>query len=156
MTPDARARSGAGYGPALRDIKYLLPGTPRANAASPSSKQIENGATKARLEDQVLATNWGRFEPAIRRWEETIGRLAPAPTKPDGKDGAHRLSSAFTEWMMGVPKGWITDCGLTRNEELRACGNGVVPQQAELALRILLSDQLEGDNNAFSKRTSRV
>jgi hypothetical protein len=81
---------------------------------------------------------WGKFEPAIRRWEETLGRPAPAPTKPDGKDGAHRLSSAFTEWMMGLPEGWITDCGLTRNEELKACGNGVVPQQAELALRVLL------------------
>jgi hypothetical protein len=54
-------------------------------------------------------TDWGKFEPAIRRWEETLGRPAPAPTKPDGKDGAHRLSSAFTEWMMGVPEGWITD-----------------------------------------------
>ena len=87
---------------------------------------------------EVQGTNWGKFEPAIRRWEETLGRPAPAPTKPDGKDGAHRLSSAFTEWMMGVPEGWITDVGLTRNEELKACGNGVVPQQAELALRVLL------------------
>jgi hypothetical protein len=85
-----------------------------------------------------LETNWGKFEPAIRRWEEVLDRSAPAPTKPDGKDGAHRLSSAFTEWMMGLPEGWITDCGLTRNEELKACGNGVVPQQAELALRVLL------------------
>lgn len=83
-------------------------------------------------------TNWGKFEPAIRRWEEVLGRPAPAPTKPDGKDGAHRLSSAFTEFMMGLEPGWITDVGLTRNEELKACGNGVVPQQAELALRILL------------------
>lgn len=39
---------------------------------------------------------------------------------------------------MGLPEGWITDVGLSRNEELKACGNGVVPQQAELALRILL------------------
>lgn len=67
-----------------------------------------------------------------------MGRPAPAPTKPDGRDGAHRLSSEFTEWMMGLPAGWVTDCGLTRNEELKACGNGVVPQQAELALRFLL------------------
>ena len=85
-----------------------------------------------------LETNWGKFEPAIRRWEETLGRPAPEPTKPDGKDGAHRLSSAFTEWMMGVPEGWITGVGLSRNDELKACGNGVVPQQAELALRVLL------------------
>lgn len=87
---------------------------------------------------EVQETNWGKFEPAIRRWELVLGRPAPSPTKPDGRDGAHRLSSAFTEWMMGVPEGWITDCGLKRNEELKACGNGVVPQQAELALRILL------------------
>jgi hypothetical protein len=85
-----------------------------------------------------LETNWGKFEPAIRRWEQVLGRPAPAPTKPDGKDGAHRLSSAFTEWMMGLPEGWITDVGLSRNEELKACGNGVVPQQAEMALRFLL------------------
>jgi hypothetical protein len=83
-------------------------------------------------------TNWGKFEPAIRRWEQTLGRQAPSPTKPDGKDGNHRLSSAFTEWMMGLPSGWITEVGLSRNDELKACGNGVVPQQAELALRALL------------------
>jgi hypothetical protein len=89
------------------------------------------------LEDDV---NWGKFEPAIRRWEAVIGRPAPAPTLPDGKEGAHRLSPWFTEWMMGLPEGWICDpeIGLTRNEQLKACGNGVVPQQAELALRILL------------------
>ena len=82
--------------------------------------------------------SWGKFEPAIRRWEQTIGRSAPAPTKPDGKDGAHRLSSEFTEWMMGLPAGWVTGQGLSRNDELKMCGNGVVPQQAELALRILV------------------
>jgi len=87
---------------------------------------------------EVSEISWGKFEPAIRRWESIIGRPAPAPTKPDGKDGAHRLSSEFTEWMMGVPAGWITGVGLSRNDELKACGNGVVPQQAELALRMLL------------------
>lgn len=118
-----------------------LMGTPRtssANGATP--KQIDAGAPKARIEDQVLTTNWGKFEPAIRRWEAVLGRPAPAPTKSDGKDGSHRLSSKFTEWMMGLPDGWITDVGLTRVEELKACGNGVVPQQAELALRVLLQD----------------
>lgn len=82
--------------------------------------------------------SWGKFEPAIRRWEQIRGIAAPAPTKGDGKDGSHRLSSRFTEWMMGLEPGWITDVGLSRVEELKACGNGVVPQQAELALRSLL------------------
>lgn len=122
------------------NVEATLLGTPRTSSANgSSSKQVEAGAPKARLEDQVHL-DWGRFETAVRHWEEVLGRPAPAPTKPDGKDGAHRLSSLFTEWMMGVPEGWITDCGLKRNEELKACGNGVVPQQAELALRHLLKD----------------
>jgi hypothetical protein len=100
-----------------------------------TAKEVAAGNPKFRLE---AVTNWGKFEPAIRRWEETLGRPAPEPTEPDGKDGAHRLSARFTEWMMGVPAGWIVDCGLTRNESLKAAGNGVVPQQAELALRVLL------------------
>jgi hypothetical protein len=88
-------------------------------------------------------TDWGKFEPAVRLWEQEIKRQAPSPTKPDGKEGAHRLSSKFTEWMMGLPEGWITDVGLKRNEELKLAGNGVVPQQAELALRLLLNSDEE-------------
>jgi hypothetical protein len=107
------------------------------NTAGPS--QYDRNTKPLNVEAVIASqTNWGKFEPAIRRWEETLGRPAPAPTKADGKDGAHRLSSAFTEWMMGLPEGWITDVGLSRNDELKACGNGVVPQQAELALRVLL------------------
>lgn len=120
------------------NVEAHLLGTPRTSSANgSSSKQVDAGPPKARLEDQVH-TDWGRFEPAICRWEQVLGRPAALPTKPDGKDGAHRLSSKFTEWMMGLPDGWVTDVGLTRNEELKACGNGVVPQQAELALRMLL------------------
>lgn len=86
---------------------------------------------------KTMETSWGKFEPAIREWE-SLTRPAPAPTLPDGKDGGHRLSSKFAEWMMGLPDGWITGHDLKRNDELKMAGNGVVPQQAELALRILL------------------
>ena len=157
-----------------KDLEPLL-GTPRANAAESLSKQVELGAPKSRIEDQVklfptlrasdsyerrnqktmdriardggdmtmttlarTTTDWGKFEPAIRRWESILGRPAPEPTKPDGKDNNHRLSSKFTEWMMGLPDGWITGHDLKRNDELKLAGNGVVPQQAELALRLLL------------------
>lgn len=46
------------------------------------------------------------------------------------------MSARFTEWMMGAPDGWITDpaIGISRNDQLKACGNGVVPQQAYAAL----------------------
>jgi len=131
-------------------------GTPRTSSANaPTSKQMNNGATKARLEDQAVGSvvgniDWGKFEPAIRRWESVLGREAPNPTKPDGKDGSHRLSSRFTEWMMGLPDGWITDVGLSRTDELKACGNGVVVQQAELALSVLLGDEFDPEQDQIS------
>jgi hypothetical protein len=116
----------------------VLLGTPRTSSANGSTpKQVAAGAPKARIEDQVLTTNWGKFQPAITRWESIIGRAAPEPTKPDGKDGNQRLSSKFTEWMMGLPDGWITGHDLKRNDELKLAGNGVVPQQAKLALSLL-------------------
>lgn len=41
---------------------------------------------------------------------------------------------------MGLPAGHVTGVlGLSRNEQLKMLGNGVVPQQAELALRLLLA-----------------
>jgi DNA (cytosine-5)-methyltransferase 1 len=125
-----------------RDPRVLLPTTRVSMANGPTQKEIREGNPKSRIEVEVMLgeTNWGRFEAAIRRWEEVIGRPAPKPTKSDGKDGGNRLSSLFTEWLMGLPEGWITGLGLKRNEELKLAGNGVVPQQAELALRLLLED----------------
>ena len=41
--------------------------------------------------------------------------------------------------MMGLPEGWVTDVpGLSRNAQLTAIGDGVVPAQAAMALRMLL------------------
>ncbi len=82
---------------------------------------------------------WGQYEPAIRRWEHVLGRCAPAPTEL-GRTGNPRLSPRFVEWLMGLPAGHVTDVpGLSRNEQLKALGNGVVPQQAAAALRVLLN-----------------
>jgi len=68
-----------------------LLGTPRTSSAnSPSSKEMNNGAAKARLEDQTVGSvrgniSWGRFEPAVRRWEEITGMPAPEPTSQTAK-----------------------------------------------------------------------
>lgn len=90
---------------------------------------------------------WGPYAPAIARWEAVIGRPAPAPTIAlEGRKGTRRaLNPAFVEWLMGLPEGWVTDCpNVTRAHALHALGNGVVPQQAAHALRILagLPDEL--------------
>jgi DNA (cytosine-5)-methyltransferase 1 len=135
----------AASGNLREDIIELLPTTSARDFKDGQADHERNGKvqtdTVARQifsGGEITSTAWGKFAPAIGRWEQLTGRAAPAPTKPDGKDDAHRLSSEFTEWMMGLPAGWITGVGLSRNEELKACGNGVVPQQAELALRNLL------------------
>lgn len=84
-------------------------------------------------------TEWGQYSPAIARWAFVLGRCAPSPTEP-GARGGQRLSPRFVEWLMGLPDGWVIDVpGLSRNEQLKALGNGVVPQQAAAAYRGLLS-----------------
>lgn len=81
---------------------------------------------------------FGRYEAAVRQHERAFGRLVPAPVAP-GRNGDPRLSPVFTEWMMGLPEGWVTDVpGLSRNAQLKALGNGVVPAAAALALALLL------------------
>jgi DNA (cytosine-5)-methyltransferase 1 len=83
---------------------------------------------------------WGDYEPVIRRWERLLGRSAPWPS-----DALGRLSAVFTEWMMGLPDGWVTCTpGLTRNAMLKALGNGVVPQQAMAAIRLLHQRAING------------
>jgi len=92
--------------------------------------------------------DWGVYERAIRRWEAILGRPAPAPTEP-GRGGRPRLSPRLPEWMMGLPEGWVTDVpGLSRNDMLRALGNGVVPRQAAAAYSLLLVPELLAEGAA--------
>lgn len=44
---------------------------------------------------------------------------------------------------MGLPAGWVTAVDIPRNAQLKALGNGVVPQQAALALSLLTESAAE-------------
>jgi DNA (cytosine-5)-methyltransferase 1 len=127
MVTHPTKRSGVALNQAIELMQGILP------------KEFENWdeVPEALRPTPETAKQWGRFEPAIRQWETILGRPAPEPTKPDGRNGEQRLNPQFTEWLMGLAEGWITDCGLSRAEQLKACGNGVVPQQALLALQLL-------------------
>ncbi|MFJ2566714.1 DNA cytosine methyltransferase [Streptomyces sp. NPDC087568] len=87
-----------------------------------------------------VATNGTDYGPAIRRWEAVLGRPAPEPTEP-GTKGNRRLAPAFVEWMMGADPGWVTgaNLALSRSDQLKILGNGVVIHQAALAYRALLA-----------------
>lgn len=146
-TPQARDwRGGQSNQPNLNDaVLSLLP--------TPQAKNAHGGADYARMNrggsgghdlvtaiayDHVTDTAWGKYGPAIRRWE-ALTRLVPSPTEPNTK-GNPRLNPAFSEWMLGWPAGWVTEVpGISRNDRLRIIGNGVCPQQAAAALTWLLS-----------------
>lgn len=126
----------------------LIP-TPTAQAArhggvSPSARQRwDDGCDVERhnLWTFAAATEaWGEYAPAITRWAMTIGMPPPPPTEP-GRTGNPRLSPSFVSWLMGLLPFWVTGVsGLSRNEQLKLLGNGVVPQQALAAYRDLIGE----------------
>jgi len=153
LLPTPRATDGTKGGPNQRGssgdlmlpsaVIKMLP-TPRASDGPDASS---HGRTWSKTDrslhtivhtEEIAATDFGQYAAAIERWE-AITRPAPSPTEPTGKGGAQRLSPAFVEWLMGLPEGWVTDVGISRNDQLKALGNGVVPQQCAAAVRYLLT-----------------
>jgi len=98
---------------------------------------VPGGSTHPAGTGWQLTVRWGEYEPAIRRWEQILGRPAPPPAEP-GPGGRPLLAPAFSEWLMGLPAGWVCGIpGLSRTVRLRIIGNGVVPRQGAAALRLL-------------------
>ena len=78
---------------------------------------------------------WYKRQPQFKFDElgKEIYNQAVPPALDQGK-----LNPVFVEYMMGLPKGWVTDVKLSRTQQLKILGNGVVPQQAYYALQLLL------------------
>lgn len=150
VTGGHRARSGA------RSNELLLPGvveayasgtllpTPRASDGTkggPNQRGSSGDLMLPSADVQLAAVQpeWGRFEAAVRG-QEARSRPAPSPTEPN-RNGDPRLSPAFAEWLMFWPEGWVTAAaiGLSRTDQLRIIGNGVVPPQAIAAFSYLLN-----------------
>ena len=124
----------------------LLP-TPQATNATASSTGY--GSNLHEVARGMKPGIFGVYGQAIARWEQVLGREAPAPTVPPTREGGRaRLSTKFVEWLMGLPDGHVTgeDLGLTREQQLRLLGNGVVPQQGAAAIyqltRIALKEEV--------------
>lgn len=139
----------------------MLP-TPRATRGGSATEMAyglggeRSNAVRAQGNVEIDDASWGPYAAAIERWEYVSGRRAPDPTEA-GPKGGRRLASRFVEWLMGLPDGWVTGIGvtakvpaafrrdysidepeqarsITRSQELKMLGNGVVPQQAIYAL----------------------
>lgn len=85
---------------------------------------------------QVRMLPYGDYADAVRS-QESVSRPAPWPTIH--LKGKYKVRAEFIEWMMDLPEGWVTnpDIGLSRSAQIKTLGNGVVPMQAEAALRTL-------------------
>ncbi len=86
-----------------------------------------------------LAVDWG----ALRGGGPAVGtgtRTPRAVSHAAGSAWPPVSAPAFVEWLQGLEPGWVTGLGLPRTAELRALGNGVVPQQAAHAVALLLTD----------------
>jgi DNA (cytosine-5)-methyltransferase 1 len=77
--------------------------------------------------------NQGQSQSIFVELVKAIYTQAVPPTLDQGK-----LNPVFVEYMMGLPKGWVTDLGFSRAQQLKMLGNGVVPQQAQYAIHQLL------------------
>lgn len=78
---------------------------------------------------------WGKFGVGVQRWEQVLGRTAPAPASED-ESGRLRILPDFLEWMLGFNEGW-TAVAVDEGERLKMMGNAVCPQQGVLALSSL-------------------
>lgn len=157
LLPTPRATDGTHGGPNQRGssgdlmlpsaVARLLPTPMVGDAASACNSTATRNVTPPTgvhagdtLTDVIRgAQKWGDYAESIARWE-ALTRPAPPPTEINPKNGRHRLSPRFEEWMMGLPDGWITDVpGVTWQEAVRMCGNGVMPQQAAAGITWCLS-----------------
>lgn len=136
--PRIRLRTGwrdTGPGPSASRHDRAEPSGDRP--PDPAQSTIAGSDLRA---DRGLLRRWGRYAPAIARWEHITGRPAPAPAPAVLNEIAgFRPAPAFVEWLMGLNEGWVTnpDLGLTPAQQLVALGNGAAPMQAATAIAAL-------------------
>lgn len=137
--PEKQKQGGHAIG--LDDqCEHLLPTPTALRMDGRKSERFSEGRTT--FYDLVEYEKFGEFKDAIRVQEQAFGMSAPDPTVI-GNTGRALLNPAFVEWMMGLPPGHVTspEIGISRQLQLKALGNGVVPQQAATAIRIMAENQ---------------
>lgn len=142
--------------------------TPRATDGTKGGPNQRGSSGDLMLPSAAHQPNWGQYEPAIRRWEQVNGEVPPpTELTAKGKHRlnagfAEWMMGIPAGWVTGetpaqhkariqarlertnpLPVGmrgslrrW--EPGISRNDQLKAIGNGVVPQQAVAALRDML------------------
>lgn len=109
-TPQATnaTASSTGYGANLHEVARDLLPTPSASDAimglPRTSGRPPEKATK--LATRIEYTDFGMYATAIARWEQVLGRPAPAPTVPPTREGgASAALDSFRRMAHGDPRG---------------------------------------------------
>lgn len=123
---NARSKSRRTIGSLYRSARAII-NWPNRNVDGAGIEVIGDTHDEHQPHDRQVSQLGRRF---------TSRREMHLQTAPDALD-QDKLNDKFVEYMMGLSAGWVTDCGLSRAQTLKMLGNGVVPQQAELALEIL-------------------
>jgi len=111
--------------------------------------------------DQDVSNSNNQHKSHDREMQELGRRFTPRcemhmQEPPDALDQDGKLNALFVEYMMGLPVGWVTDTGLSRAQQLKMLGNGVVPQQAKLALELSTELIHRGFNNEDTPKINAV
>lgn len=114
-------------------LRVLLDRTREARHGGPEPSDPDSPSHDPRL---------GEYGARLRLWESVTGLPMPE-TEEDSPRGGRRLSAKFGEWMMGLPRGWVTGIRtIPRTAQFRILGNGVVPRQGRYAIHELTSRAL--------------
>ena len=99
--------------------------------------QGESQSEPSQLGQNATNATSQRFQGSINKRDiyaqcsDIWNREIPNPLAED------KLNPKFVEYMMGLPIGWVTDLDISRSQQLKLLGNGVVPQQAYYAIDML-------------------
>jgi len=115
----------------------MFKGLQRRETTTLQGRRVTNGHNQ----QEIISDSSGERQPSIGNLQRLRGRFTPRCEMhlqdiPNALDQG-KLNAQFVEYMMGLPPGWVTDCGLSRAQQLKILGNGVVPQQAHYALELL-------------------
>lgn len=150
-----KQRNRTQMGNLQEDITHLMPTPNTLDYLSYREGEKREKALRRGVEGGSLRSSTGNLReevhfnadlylPAVYRWEKILGRKSPRWTII-GDNGKPKLNPMFSEWLMGLPEGWVTspEIGLSYGRQLMILGNGVVPQQAEAALTSMLENIIE-------------
>jgi DNA (cytosine-5)-methyltransferase 1 len=103
--------------------------------------QGQSQSVISELVEKIVINTSDKCEPSIsglqdmdRKLTSRLSMHLQAVPNPLDQD---KLNAKFVEYMMGLPEGWVTDLDISRAQQLKILGNGVVPQQAYYALQQL-------------------